>query len=211
MKVYPISNNQQQFQGNVGKSVYKYLNSAVQNESQIIIKDAKANNKEVNKDEVNKISILVANIQNRLARYMRNTHNETVLEMGNTNYKNYPRFNNPVSSHTVRIYSPLSDYNTGIDNNGEIAIPKLKIFSPIKKAGMKDLKNFSKFCDELENKINAQDIDKTFYNIEKAKLIKNQNENEGLFAGIRNILKDIEIRKFIKDSKNVEELNKMLW
>lgn len=198
MEVRRISNNQPAFNGYVGKSVIKYVNKAIKNESRNIVKKAKENNVRPDQNALTELRYYGARILNNLSDYMDKTHQNTRIEMGNKNFCSHPRFKNPVSDHIVRTYSPLTDSKPAIDNEGELSMPKTMLLRPLKEAGRMDLDNLNSYCTKLENNINPKDIDKAFYNAEKEKLEDLEDADLGFFAYMHKEFKEAEIENFLQ-------------
>ena len=198
MEVQRVSNYQQSFNGYVGKSVIKYVNVAIKNESRNIIKKAKKNNTKPDQNALTELHYYGARILNNLSAYMDKTHKNTRIEMGNKNFSSHPRFKNPVSNHIVRTYSPLTDAQPFIDKEGEISMPKTRLLKPIKEAGRMDLDTLNSYCTKLDNGINPKDIDKAFYNAEKEKLERLEKTDLGFIATLRKEFKEAEIENFLQ-------------
>lgn len=196
MEVRPISNNQS-FNGYVGKSVTKYINKAVKNEIRRETEILSGYDKELDKKRINELRDFGTKILNRLSAYMKHTHKNTALEMGNTKYLNHPRFKNSISSHIVRVYSPLTNTEPFVDNYGTIAMPKTMALNPKKNAGAIDLKKLDDFCNKLE-KIEPKDIDMAFYKAEKSSLNELVEEETGFIDGIIRTFKEEKVQNFLE-------------
>lgn len=195
MKVKAITNNQPHFNGYVDKSVRKYVHRAIKNETEQIVKTAKENKLAVDEEEIFNLHAFGAKILNNLSDYMSKTHKNTKFTMGNTNYNSFPRLENPISSHIVRIYSP-QDGKVCMDNSGEIAMPQMPSLNAVKNARDIDLIKLERYYNRLKN-IDTKEIDKAFYNAEKEKMNEIPEQDLGFFAGIKRVFKEAKLESFL--------------
>lgn len=189
MEIQRVSSTQPTFNGYVGKSVIKYINKAIKNESKNIIKNAKENNTQPDENKLAELHYYGAKILGDLSSYMGKTHKNTHLEMGDTKYYSHPRIKNPVTDHIMRIYSPLTNDQPKIDNFGTISMPKTMTLSPKKIAGKTDLDKLNDISAKL-SKIDPKEIDKAFYNVERDNLDEIMEEDLGFWAEIHNTFRE---------------------
>lgn len=191
MDIRPINNYQPQFSGSVDKSVRKYIKRAIQNECSIQFKNGTY-------DPVKTFELedYGNKILKNLSQYMAKTDKNTKFTLGNTSFNNFPRFKNPITSHLVRIYSPLVEGEVRMDEFGEIAMPKTPTLNAIKDARDIDLIKLERYYNKLRN-INPKEIDKAFYNAEKEIMDGISEKDLGFFAGIKRIFKEAKLESFL--------------
>ena len=193
MDVKRIWNYQPQFNGYVDKSVKKYVNKAIKNECSHLYKEGTLDLEKMQELEDYGKDILI-----NLSQYMAKTDKNTKFTLGDTSYIGYPRLKNPISSHTVRIYSPLVDGNVRMDEFGDIAMPKTPVLNSAKNARDIDLVKLERYYKKLNDNIDPREIDKSFYLSEKAKLDETSDEKLGFFAGIFRTFKEAKLESFFE-------------
>ena len=182
MEVKSIQGYNQSFEGSVHKSVYRYLDRALKNETEFAIKWANKNNRSVNIEELNSYQRLVKKTKKNLEEFMSKLQKDSILKLDYVSDARGYRTDLYIKNSVVPEKNIHLDKEYGqqqpieyIEKGAALNILPLSRTSKAKIDGA-DIIRFKRLSQNLDS-FNPQDIDEAFLKMAETQLKEHSTGN----------------------------------